>query len=500
VAGNRIGTNPSCAIPMSNGGDGVYIGGGARTNKIGGSALMIALGNVISGNTGIGVAISGTGTNNNIVANNYIGTNGDGTAAVPNTHGIYIFAGARNNIIGGSAANSRNVISGNSANGISLNQAQTTGNKVTGNYIGIDRTGKLALPNSNGVAINAASANFIGGTTSDERNVISGNTEDGVFISGDASLNKVTHNYIGTDRTGTLPLSNDDGVAISSASGNAIGGSLAAGNRIAFNRQNGVLVYGASQANTIWRNSIFSNAKLGINLRPVGEPINTVTLNDRNDPDTGPHNLQNFPVIQSIDNAGGNSTVNATLNSVPGSYYIHLYRSPAADPSGYGEGQTFVAVKTVTIASGSNDVSFSFAVAGTFSGQFFTATATRQRGGTSEFSASKKAVVITDFSPGSGPSGTEVMIHLNGAAFGDVQFVTFNGARATFTDASTATETILKAIVPDGATTGRITVGTSNGDAESDSDFVVVVPQINNSKPSSSAVLSALPSGASPVS
>ena len=86
---------------------------------------------MISGNNFQGVTISGTGTKSNTVADNFIGTNNAGTAALPNTAaGISIFGGAQSNIIGGATAASRNVISGNLNQGITHSDSGTKPNQV----------------------------------------------------------------------------------------------------------------------------------------------------------------------------------------------------------------------------------------------------------------------------------------------------------------------------------------------------------------------------------
>lgn len=79
---------------------------------------------------------------------------------------------------------------------------------------------------------------------------------------------------------------------------------------------------------------------------------------------------------------------------------------------------------------------------------------------------------IASFDPATGPVGTEVTI--NGTNFDGVTAVRFNGVLATtFTVVS---GTRITAIVPTGATTGRITVTNSAGTATSATDFTVAPP------------------------
>jgi CSLREA domain-containing protein len=97
------------------------------------------------------------------------------------------------------------------------------GNLVRNCYIGTDAAGATALPNALGIFICDSPNNTIGGTTVADRNIISGNYYDGVFIE-TGTGNTVAGNFIGTDVTGLLDVGNGgDGVFVSSKS-NTIGG------------------------------------------------------------------------------------------------------------------------------------------------------------------------------------------------------------------------------------------------------------------------------------
>ena len=112
---------------------------------------------MISGNTGCGVDLSGSGTASNVIEGDLIGTNAAGTGAIPNAaNGVYIEGTAGSNTIGGTAAGARDVISGNSVNGVLIGtygDANAAGDVVEGDYIGTDVTGTLALGNAIGIYI-----------------------------------------------------------------------------------------------------------------------------------------------------------------------------------------------------------------------------------------------------------------------------------------------------------------------------------------------------------
>jgi CSLREA domain-containing protein len=147
---------------------------------------------------------------------------------------------------------------------------------VEGNFFGTDATGTLDRGNSsNGVSIaEEAANNTVGGASLAARNLISGNDQEGVFISGGASGNEVLGNLIGTEKDGTTTQGNlQEGVEIAGAASNTVGdGTPGAANTIAFNGDHGVTVSAAgsevdnANGNRILSNSIHSNAKVGIAL------------------------------------------------------------------------------------------------------------------------------------------------------------------------------------------------------------------------------------------
>lgn len=191
--------------------------------------------NVISGNEGHGVDVGGA---NNVIQGNYIGTNAAGTGAVPNNlNGVEIAHSSNiNNLIGGTAAGAGNLISGNSQ-GIHI---ESPGNTVQGNLIGTDFTGTKKVPNT--VGINADTPNtLIGGLTPAARNIISGNAR-GVSFGNVGS--KLQGNFIGTDITGTQALGNGSEGVVSGTNA-VIGGTVPeARNVISGNGGSGNVVLG----------------------------------------------------------------------------------------------------------------------------------------------------------------------------------------------------------------------------------------------------------------
>jgi parallel beta-helix repeat protein len=211
---------------------GIYLHTGSTGNQIGGTARADR--NLISGNTDYGLLIW-QNSNGNLVQGNYIGTDKSGNNALANGAGLGNGAGVRlwaasQNVIGDAAAEGSNLISGNAGEGILIEVDDSVANQVLHNRIGTNAAGTGALGNgTHGVSINNGGVNIIGSDQADKGNLISGNGQDGVYITGImATLNRVIGNLIGTDVNGTGVIANqqqEKGIEINGADANLIGGS-----------------------------------------------------------------------------------------------------------------------------------------------------------------------------------------------------------------------------------------------------------------------------------
>jgi len=217
---------------VSNALGGVFLADGTSRNIIGGTNA--GAGNVISGNLGNGILIRGSNVVNNTVLGNYIGTDATGMNALPNTvAGVTIDTGSSSNLIGGTVAGARNVISGNILNydyGVIITGPGTSGNLVEGNYIGLGANGVTAVPNYFGMMCSGgATNNTFGGTVTGARNIISGNSSYGMMVKDSGtSGNVVEGNYVGLDASGVTAVPDDFGViCYNGATNNLIGGTSA---------------------------------------------------------------------------------------------------------------------------------------------------------------------------------------------------------------------------------------------------------------------------------
>ena len=280
IASNTIGTDAQGDANLGNLKDGITIDGSAN-NTIGGQAT--GAGNLISGNVLAGLRITGGSASGNVIEGNKIGTNPAGTAAVPNRYDGVLVDGAPGNTIGGIVPFARNLISGNHFAGARLTGSGASGNVIEGNYVGTDAQGAHPLGNNfDGVFIDNAARNTIGGTSPTAGNLIAANGSVGVQIGGSgASANQVLGNFIGTDAAGRHPLGNVlDGVFISNAPTNTVGGAGAgAGNLISSNGSSGVQLFGAGSSGEVVQGNligtdVFAHPVLGnlYGLFENGEP------------------------------------------------------------------------------------------------------------------------------------------------------------------------------------------------------------------------------------
>jgi hypothetical protein len=386
VQGNYIGIGPSGASFDPAQSDGVDISGGASNNTVGGTA--VGAGNVISFNTGSGVRIDST---DNLIQGNKIGTDPTGTVAMDNGDGVDIYGS--DNTVGGTTADAGNLISGNSVIGILI---KGNGNLVQGNKIGTDVTGAYAVPNAAlvpddaGVYIYSASNNTVGGTTAGAGNLISGNDGDGILIYGSFLGDLVQGNKIGTDVTGTVALANKtNGVEIND-SNNTLIGTVGAGNVIAFNQNDGVLVDGGADGNWIRQNSIFANAHLGIELGSVATETSLIFgNNDQLPPILGSATFnattKKLTIVGTMPDKSGTGIFNLDFfaNTLPvsglvaqGAVYLgSLEVTTKAATLGPGGRIPFTATLTITATAFSSTTT-----------PLITATATDSFGNTSQFS------------------------------------------------------------------------------------------------------------------
>jgi uncharacterized repeat protein (TIGR01451 family) len=391
--------------------DGTSAGVGANGFTIDASGVSIR-GFVIRRFNGAGIVVTDASLNitDNVIAGNYIGIDANGTTAAGNGTGIRLADHATNTMIGGSNLQDRNVISGNSGDGVLITGSTAQDSLVLGNYIGTDAAGAAAVPNNRGVAIeNGANGNHIGSYGSRSvrgeaagRPVTASTTKDRVsssaFKPGKPRNKAVTANSCGCTPTPDNIISGNTvaGVALISAGG---GGSIIIGDsKPGSVEANGSFIFGLP--NTVTNDFIGTDASgslplpngVGVQVGGttfaaiIGEPFlsNIIAFNTGagvtvTDTATGT-SIRGNEIRDNgglgIDLNADGVTANDALDADPGpndltnfplivatgvsegggvihaqpstSYEIDVYASTSADPSGNGEGTIFVGSSDVT--------------------------------------------------------------------------------------------------------------------------------------------------------
>jgi titin len=395
IAGNIIGlqyngTTILASQPTNQQYWGIEIDSLSASNTVGGTTSGAR--NIISGNSDAGIKIwssnSTQAPTNNTVIGNYIGLQSDGlTVVASNTQGtgISIAGGPHDNTIGGTTYSSRNVISGNNNDGIEFGYITSSGtdykpysNTIKGNIIGLSKNGTVVTSSSQdkGISIGGSYNNTIGGTSTVNRNFISGNTSYGIYISHSYSTgNTVKGNYIGTDTTGGGSITTQPyGIYITnSAANNTIGGSASGEpNKIAYNTADGVYIFttGAT-GNKISRNPIHNN-------NASGKPINLNYGGSQGNNGNAAPVITTATTTTVIGTSGASNTVEVFKNTT-GSVY---------------DAATYLGTAT---ADGSGNWSLSVSLS---AGDMVLATATDGSNNTSEFSAGNCTSTLA-VSPGS---------------------------------------------------------------------------------------------------
>jgi hypothetical protein len=374
LAGNPVANNLDPAVMWT----GINVEGNSARNFVGTYDAELAVGNVICGTTA-GVVFRGPGVENRSVGGH--------------------------NVAGGNLVGVGGVWAGNPA---TYSDAGVT--RLMGNAIGI---ATLLYAHDDQIGAGTPQSGQQG-----EENLISGNIVAGVVLGGGG--NQIAGEYGGEVAGNTITHNAHAGIIVGIKSQNC----LIAANEIAFNgligntridNAPGISIFdllgrGAPTGISVWSNSIHDNTGLGIDLGGTAPPppygLNTTgiapdgpTPNDALDADTGPNNLQNYPVLLSAAVTSTSTAVAGTLAGTAGGIYRveffansrpgHPNANDPTDPNRYGEGETFLGAWDVTIgADGTAYIIATDLAPVPPGGAYLTATATNEAtGDTSEFSA-----------------------------------------------------------------------------------------------------------------
>ena len=434
VEGNRISGNRSEGILIQE----------SPNNVIGGTVQ--AQRNVINNRNHAGIAVLGIGSEGTQIIGNFVGTDETGTIANPNNNWGIIISDVVGVTIGATAPGAGNLISGNYGSGIIVGPTPDgLPNRIQGNKIGTDVTGRAAIPNYvYGIHVNGSTNLIVGGDEEAARNVVSGNRAEGIRGEGVVGI-QIRRNTIGASAEG-MPLGNgghgitlfsipvairtgsvvDNVIVANSGDGIAVGnnvkgltiqrnwiGTDASGTTSLGNGGHGIATFVQGFGGSVMPpsgalvggeaagdgNVIAFNRGSGVRVS-TGDGIairaNTIysngrfvidlgpegpTENDPGDVDAGANNLQNSPTPISASTGRRGTRVVGTLSSAPRTTY-KIDVFTAGTPTGQGI-SSYATTTVVTDAAGNGE----FALDGLPPvpvGQPIMATATDPAGNTSE--------------------------------------------------------------------------------------------------------------------
>jgi len=424
VIGNWIGIDVTGTQYLGANSTAIRVGG--SNNQVGGTDPAdhnVIVGGSSFGSATLDIQVGGF----NVIQGNHVGLNAAGTASLSPgsapSWGISLNSGAHDTVVGGTVAAARNVVFGNAAIMLGSGSHNDT---IQGNYIGTDATGSVALGSVIGIDTNnSPHDDLIGGSAPGAGNVISGNAV-GIHFADGAAATVVMGNFIGTDPTGQLPVPNTShGIQLSTPSaGSAIGGVNAGeGNTIAFNGALGIS--GVSGAGwTIRGNSIHDNSGLGIDLQNDGPNFNDA--GDADDGPNHIQNFPILKTVTLLGPQGTGTRIQGKLDTIPSTTFdLDFYSNAACSnfPRELLEGETYLGSTQVT-TDGSGHADIDVTLSATIeAGQKVSATATDPAGNTSEFS--QRIIFSVDQASGPASGGTGNQIH--GTDFSNPTTVTFGG-------------------------------------------------------------------------
>jgi len=199
--------------------------------------------------TNFGAEVIRLQSNNNRIECNHFGPTGEVTYYNRNrTVGIRI--NGSNNVIGGPGLGNV-IVHSRRDGGILIEGASAQGNIIQANRIGLTLADGCGYNDGTGIRITDSSANLIGGTRPELRNVISCN-DNGITIWGDQALHNVIQgNYIGLNASGNAArLNGHSAIEINSLTktniGTLIGGDAVDARNIIAAHQETIMIYGTS--------------------------------------------------------------------------------------------------------------------------------------------------------------------------------------------------------------------------------------------------------------
>ncbi len=283
IATNNIGTDATGTLKRGNAKNGILLTQGASKNMIGGQVsggndptagvfVRPPQGNLISGNRNDGVLIK-AGATQNTMSGNFVGTTASGNAAMGNKEdGVAITKADGNSLIGCTIQDDPfvyyNVLSGNGGNGLRVTNSDDT--TVQADFMGAGANNATVVANKgNGLLVSGSSANTQVGGVIPLGNVISGNKQNGIDLTGTASGFTSFNTFGGTFAFGGAAPNKRDGIKITATGGN----NLIRTSIIGGNLRNGIEIGGQATGVQVTETAVGTNSDIQSAIPNGGDGI-----------------------------------------------------------------------------------------------------------------------------------------------------------------------------------------------------------------------------------
>jgi parallel beta-helix repeat protein len=288
VAMNNIGTSFAGTAAVPNHGNGILVTNRSSGNLIGGQAtggnapvsysgstpvfVRPPQGNLVSGNRGNGILLTG-GATGTTLSGNFVGTTPSGTAALGNGQdGVAIVGASGNSLIGTTFPQNPfvfyNVLSGNSGNGLRITNSNDT--TVWANFMGLGANNATTVANGgNGLLVSGTSQRTLVGGPIPMGNGISGNNRHGIELRDSVGSFTSFNTFAGLYAFGGAAPNRLNGIEITATGGNNLIRTCLVGG----NFGNGIHIGGRATGVQIEDTSVGTNSAISVAIPNYGSGI-----------------------------------------------------------------------------------------------------------------------------------------------------------------------------------------------------------------------------------
>jgi hypothetical protein len=287
-------------------------------------------------------------SSSNVVAGNFVGLHPNGLSGLGNLEGVLVGSNSCCNTVGGMRPEDRNILSGNGGHALVVSDSSptapfppATNTSVLGNFFNTDVSGlrRVSEGNSTTISVHSTVDFVFGGIEPGARNVVASGLNGLHLYPGQLNA-RVIGNLFGLGVDGMTALNTPtNSTAIWSLTP-----AWVEGNRIGYWNE-GVKVQPGATNVALRRNEIFANQAAAIALGDAA------LSNDVADLDSGPNDLQNFPVLDPYWDGDTWVLAGRLESRTVMTYLVELFANRSRDSGRYGQGEHYLTSLEVTTSA-----------------------------------------------------------------------------------------------------------------------------------------------------